>query len=104
MVGKRHTAFAVVLADESAPLPEAEFREAGVAQNDSLQAQQLFAVERLASGLANRAAPALDAIRRRALALDSVARPRVFEQKKCRRTGEQVARKGGDDVLRAWAG
>ena len=79
VIGQRHAVVAVMLADEAALLPEAELHEAGVAEHDPLQAQQLIAIKRLTTGLADGAAPALDAVLRRTLALDRVAGPRVLE-------------------------
>ncbi|WP_312887725.1 hypothetical protein [Mesorhizobium caraganae] len=62
-----------MLADEASFLSQAKSHETGIAEYNSLQTQQLIAIDRLAAGFADGAAPALDSVLRRALALDRVA-------------------------------
>ena len=70
MIGQRHARVAVMLADKAALLAQTELHEAGIADDDLLQAQQLVEIDGSRAGLADGAAPALDTVLRR------VARPR----------------------------
>ena len=89
-----------MLADEPAILPQAKFDEARVTDDDTLQAQKLIQIDRTTSGLADGAAPALDAILRRALSLDRVTGLGVFQRQESCCAGEQVARHFSDRSLR----
>lgn len=62
MLRQRQAGLAVMLTDEAAFVAKAELYEAGIADDDALQAQQLIAVKRLATGFADGTAPALDAV------------------------------------------
>ena len=63
-----------MLTDEPAVGAQAELYEALVADDDTLQAQQLALIEGSASRLADGAAPALNAVLWRPFAFDDVAR------------------------------
>jgi hypothetical protein len=68
MFRQRHTGIAVMLADETALMTQAQTHIARVANDDALQAKQFVEVDRPASRLADGPAPALNAILRRMLA------------------------------------
>ena len=92
MVRDRLLGVPIPVADKSSFVPEAELHEAGIADHDLLQAQQLVEVQRLLARLPDSAAPALDAILSRLLALDGKARPRVVEQQERGRARQHVTR------------
>ena len=73
VIGQRHAGFSVMRSDETALPAKSRFYEAGIAEHDMLQAQQFFGIERLPAGFSDGAAPTLDAVLRRALALDGIA-------------------------------
>lgn len=84
-----------MFADEAPLGTEAERDEAIVADHDALQTQEFGTIQRMASGLTDGAAPALDAVLGRALALDGVARSRFLQQQEGSRTCEEMARDAG---------
>ena len=101
MVRQRHAGVAIMLADKPALLPQTQFDEARIADDDALQTQKLVQIDRTVSRLADGAAPALDAVLRRALSLNGVAGPGIFQEQESSGAGEQVARHLGHDGLRA---
>ena len=66
--------FPVVFADEPAFLAEAQVHKTRISDHDGLEPQQFFKGQRMASRLANGAAPTLNAVLRGALSFDSIAR------------------------------
>src|SRR5258708_25705648 len=78
VVGNGRTAVTVMLANEAAFLPQAKPDKALIADYDALQAQQFVKIKRCASRLADRPAPALYAVLRRAPPLTHRTPPLVF--------------------------
>ncbi|MDN5849915.1 MAG: hypothetical protein L0H63_09815, partial [Nitrococcus sp.] len=76
--------------------------KARVADDDPLQAQELFAVKRLGAGFTDSVAPALEAVLRRVFPLYRKAGPGILEQEKGGRARENVARDVGDDLPRVF--
>ena len=101
MVGQRHARVAIVLTDKAAFVAQSQPHEAGVADDDALQPQQFVEIDRTASGFADGAPPALDAVVRRILVLNGEAGFGVLEEKESRRAREQVGRHIGDGCARA---
>src|SRR3546814_157663 len=101
MVRQGHAGFAVVLPDKPAFVSQSQFDKAGVADDDPLQSQQFFEIERLAAGLSDSTSPALDTVLRRPLALDGIARLGVFQQKKRRCARKNAPRYNGGYAERA---
>ena len=98
-----HARFAVPFADETALVPQTETDEPGIADHDALQAQQFVEIDRLPAGLADGAAPPLDAVLRRMFTLDGETGPGVFQQQEGRRARQEVARDCCNGILRARA-
>ena len=101
MVRQGHTRFKFMLTNKPALFPKAKCYEACIFNDDPLQTQQLFEIERLFSGLSDRPAPALNAVLGCALTFDGVARPGIFKQKKGGCAGKQIARHICDHIFRA---
>ncbi len=80
MIGQRHARIPIMLADKAALGSEAEPHEPGIADHDALEPKQLFQIERSATSIADGAAPALDTVLRRTLALDGVARLGILQE------------------------
>src|SRR5208283_2701487 len=82
MVRNRKTGVSIVFADESAFFPKAQPHKPRIADDDRLQAQQFVQLDGPPPRLAYRAPPTLDAVMRRALSFDRIARSGVLQQQK----------------------
>lgn len=100
VIGKGPARVPVVIADEAALVAKAQPDEALVADDDPLQTQQLLPVDGTSTGLADGAAPALDAVLRRPFALDGVAGAGVLQQKEGCGSGQDVLRNRRHDFAR----
>jgi hypothetical protein len=65
-----HAGIAVAVADKTPFVAQAERHKAIVTNDDALQAKQFVEIDRLASGFAEGAAPALDTLSRRMFAFN----------------------------------
>ena len=101
MIRQRRLRVAVVLADETALLAQAEMHEPRVANDGALQPQKLIEIDGAAAGFADGPAPAPNAVVRRILVLNGEARFGVLEQEESRRAREQVGRRLRDGGARA---
>ena len=75
VIGQGGAGRAVVLSNEATLLPQAQMHEAGIADDDTLQAFQLCLIDRMPPGFTDDLAPAPDAILGRVLAFDLETRP-----------------------------
>ena len=101
MVGDRHARVAIMLADKTSFFPESKLDEAGVADDDGLQPQEFFKIDRPPSSLGDGLTPAPDPILRRALSFDGETGARVLQQQEGRGADEQIPGHRGDRLLRA---
>ena len=97
VVGERCARVPVVLADKSAFGAQAQTHEPVVADHNVLEPKQFIEVNGLPAGLTHSAAPALNAVVRRALALDRIARLGILQEQECGCAGQQAARNRSDD-------
>ena len=75
VIGQGGAGRAVMLANEATVLPQAQMDEAGIADDDALQAFEFCPVDRMAPGFTDDLAPPPDTILGRVLAFDLETRP-----------------------------
>jgi hypothetical protein len=89
-------AIIVALAEEHAVRAQAGPDEAGVLDEDAVQAVQLIERKGIPAGLKDGAAPAFEAVARRALAFDLEGGPAVGEQQEACGAGDQLSAGAAD--------
>ncbi len=79
-----------MLANKSTLTSYPHANEAGITDNNALQTLKFIYIDGSLAGFANGTAPSLDAVLRRTLALNGIARTRVLEEQKCSRAGKNI--------------
>ena len=90
MAGDRHARIAVLFTDKTSFRPESKLDEARVADQDGLQPQEFFKIDRPSPSLSDGLTPAPDPILRRALSFDGETRSRVLQQQEGSGAHEQI--------------